>query len=76
VRNEFPSLRVVVHCGDGKFKSQLKRADTMDAKIALIIGEDEIGRDEVGVKHLADGRQVSIATGTLNEYLRQIFSKE
>jgi histidyl-tRNA synthetase len=48
----------------------------MDAKIALIIGEEEVGRDEVGVKHLGAGEQVSIATGKLNEYLHQVFPKE
>ena len=76
IRDRFADLRVVVHCGDGKFKSQLKRADALNATLALVLGEDEIARDEVGVKHLAEGRQVSVASGELTEYLHKVFSKE
>lgn len=76
IRDAFASLRVVVHCGDGKFKSQLKRADSLNARVALILGEDEVARDEVGVKHLDEGRQVSVATAELNHYLHKVFSKE
>ncbi len=77
VRSEMPGLRVITHCGDGKFKSQLKRADASEATIALILGEDELARDQIGVKHLRDqGQQVSIAGTSLFEYLNNVFVKE
>ncbi|XOV90723.1 MAG: histidine--tRNA ligase [Pseudomonadota bacterium] len=77
VRSAMPDLRVVTHCGEGKFKSQLKRADASDATIALILGEDELAKDEIAVKHLRDeGQQVQVASAGLVEYLNNVFIKE
>ncbi|MCB1693328.1 MAG: histidine--tRNA ligase [Pseudomonadales bacterium] len=74
VRDGFPALRVQVHCGDGKFKSQMKRADAVGARLALIIGEDEVAADTVSVKHLREeGQQVSVGSGALNDYLAKVF---
>jgi histidyl-tRNA synthetase len=55
LRTEHPNLKIVVHCGDGKFKAQLKKADQSGALVALILGEDEIACGEVTVKNLRDG---------------------
>ena len=58
------ALRLVVHCGDGKFKAQLKKADASGARVALILGEDEVARGEVGFKHLRrDLPQESVPAG-------------
>jgi histidyl-tRNA synthetase len=47
---------VLMHAGGGSFKSQFRRADASGAAIALVIGEDELARGELGVKRLrADG---------------------
>ena len=35
-----PGLTVVLHCGGGSFKSQMKRADASGARFAVIVGED------------------------------------
>jgi histidyl-tRNA synthetase len=47
---------VVQHCGGGSFKSQMKRADASGAKLALIVGEDELRAGEVTVKPLRQAR--------------------
>ncbi len=74
VRDRFAGLRVMTHCGDGKFKAQMKRADASGARVALVLGEDEIARGEVGVKHLRDeGQQVDVKLSALNEYLDKVF---
>ena len=52
LRNWRTGLRVVTHCGDGKFKSQFKKADASGAKVAVIIGESEIQAGTVTVKPL------------------------
>ena len=52
IRSSEPNLRLVVHCGDGKFKAHMKKADASGARVALILGEDEISRGEVGFKFL------------------------
>ncbi len=54
LRSDQPGLKIQVHCGDGKFKAQLKKADQSGARIALIIGEDEVACNEITVKHLRD----------------------
>ncbi|TKB51558.1 histidine--tRNA ligase [Ferrimonas sediminicola] len=55
-------LAVMMHCGGGNFKKQMKRADKSGAAVALIIGEDELQQGVVTVKPLRAGgeqRQVS-----------------
>lgn len=76
IRDANSELRVVAHCGDGKFKSQFKKADAMGATLTLILGEEEIAGDKVGVKHLATGEQVTVSTAQLNEYVNKVFCKE
>ncbi len=52
LRDGASALKVVVHCGGGSFKSQLKRADRSGATVALIIGETEAAAGTVQVKPL------------------------
>ncbi len=56
LRNVCPGLRLLVNCGGGGFKSQLKRADKSGADVALILGEDEVNNSRIGVKSLRDER--------------------
>ena len=52
LRNDLPALRLRVNLGGGGFKAQFKRADKSGARLALILGEDEIRSGQVVVKHL------------------------
>jgi histidyl-tRNA synthetase len=52
LRTACPAARVVVNCGGGGFKAQLKRADKSGATFALILGEEEVRNGRVGVKPL------------------------
>ncbi len=52
IRNEAPGLKLQVNCGGGSFKSQFKKADKSGAEYAVILGDDEVSRGEVGVKSL------------------------
>ncbi|HLT27258.1 MAG TPA: histidine--tRNA ligase [Zeimonas sp.] len=45
-------LDVILHCGGGSFKSQFRRADASGAQFALILGVDELARDEASLKWL------------------------
>ena len=47
-------LHVLLHCGGGSFKSQMKKADASGARYALIIGDDEAGAGEVSLKPLRE----------------------
>jgi len=55
-------LAVLLHCGGGSFKSQMKKADASLARFAVIIGEDEAAAGVVAVKPLRElGEQVSLS---------------
>jgi histidyl-tRNA synthetase len=43
---------VLLHCGGGSFKSQMKKADGSGAAFAVIIGDDEAATGEAQLKYL------------------------
>ncbi len=45
-------LAVILHCGGGSFKSQMKKADTSGARYAVILGDDEAQAGMLAVKAL------------------------
>ncbi len=47
-------LNVLLHCGGGSFKSQMKKADGSGATFAVIIGDDEASTGEVQLKSLRE----------------------
>jgi len=51
-RDQVPDIRLQCHCGGGNMKKQLKRADKSGAQIALILGDNEIAKQQVMVKYL------------------------
>lgn len=64
LRDQLPGRRVLTNCGGGGFKAQFKRADRSGAEIAVVLGDDELGRGEAGVKMLRQGtdqKQVDLA---------------
>jgi len=70
LRSDCPNIRLECHCGGGSFKSQIKRADKSGARIALILGEDEVASDTVGVKYLREDRpQKTVAQSELSGLL-------
>ena len=64
LRDEFPGLRVMQHCGGGNFKKQLKRADKSGAQLALIMGDDEVANQVVSVKYLREDKPQQSLTWT------------
>ena len=47
-------IDVVLHCGGGSFKSQMKKADSSGAAFAVIIGDDEAAANEVSLKPMRE----------------------
>ena len=47
-------IAVLLHCGDGSFKSQMKKADGSGATFAVIIGDDEAATGEAQLKPLRE----------------------
>ena len=76
IRDDLPELRVMLHCGGGKFAKQLKKADQSGAEIALILGADEVAAERITVKHLRlDKAQESLAYAELVAVLRTLIAE-
>lgn len=74
IRDEWPELNMQVNCGGGSFKSQIKKADKSQAKVSLILGDDEVNNNKITIKHLRkDVEQKTIdqsdIVNALKEYL-------
>ena len=69
-------LRVLLHCGGGSFKSQMKRADASNACCAVIIGDDEARADQATIKPLRGGEQVCVALGELPGKIDELLKKD
>ena len=74
LRAGLPGIRIRTHAGGGKLKNQLKRADQSGARIALLIGVDEIEAEAVTVKYLrGDGEQKMLPLDALTDGLKAYF---
>lgn len=71
LRDQLPGLKLITHCGGGSFKSQFKRADRSGARWTLILGEEEVNNESIGVKTMATGEQETISWYELATYLSQ-----
>lgn len=64
-------LKAILHCGDGSFKSQMKKADASGARFALIIGDDEAAAEEVSLKPLREAEnQVRASLATVVDLIK------
>lgn len=66
---------VVVHAGASSFKAQFKRADASGARVAVILGDDEVANQSASVKYLrgvaeGDAAQQQVALAQLAEVLK------
>ncbi|MBU2223619.1 MAG: histidine--tRNA ligase, partial [Gammaproteobacteria bacterium] len=72
LRNVLPGKRIVLHCGGGNLKKQLKRADKSGAELGLLLGETELAAGQVTLKWLrADKPQLTVEIADLAAVLLQ-----
>ncbi len=64
-------VRVLLHCGGGSFKSQMKKADSSGAVCAVIIGDDEAAANAVTLKPLRGGEQERVAMTELQSKIKE-----
>jgi histidyl-tRNA synthetase len=70
-------LSVILHCGGGSFKAQMKKADASGATLAVIIGEDEVANNQISVKHLRQEReQLRVARAALPDSVNNLLFLE
>lgn len=71
IRNELPQVSLQMHCGAGSFKSQFKKADKSGADYALILGDDELENNVIGLKFLrSDEEQRTLSQAELINFLQ------
>lgn len=70
IRTALPDINLMMNCGGGSFKSQLKKADKSGAQLAIILGDDELSKRQVLVKYLREQQeQINIALDELVVFL-------
>ena len=70
VRSALPGLKIDMDLKFGSFKSQFKKADKSGAKLAVIIGQDELDNQMASIKYLQqDKPQQQIAFAELVNFL-------
>ncbi|WP_257263155.1 histidine--tRNA ligase [Endozoicomonas sp. ONNA2] len=73
LRDELPEVKVLMNCGGGSFKAQMKRADRSGAAYALILGEDELSAGMMTVKSLrTDEDQQQLPIGDVTGHLQKV----
>ena len=73
LRDQLPELRVRNNFGGGNFKKQFKRADKSGASIALVLGEQEVQEQTIGVKFLREQKdQLQLSQSDLVEQLKSL----
>ena len=72
LRDAQPELKLMSNFGGGNFKKQFGRADKWGARIALVLGEDEVKAGQVVVKNLQTGDQQTIAQSDATATLRTL----
>ena len=66
-------LNVVLHCGGGGFKAQMKKADASGARFAVIIGDNEAAAGSLSVKPLrAAAEQRTVALPAALEFMKSV----
>ncbi len=65
-------LQVVLNSNGGSFKSQMKRADKSHAKVAVIIGDDELAQQQVSIKGLRSDVDLPQQQSTIEAAIRAV----
>ncbi len=77
LRSALPHAKIMNHCGGGSFKKQFRRADKLGARVAVILGENEIQQQTLTVKDLrgGDGAQVTLPCAEAAALIQRILQQ-
>jgi len=77
LRDKLKNKSVQLHCGAGRFKVQLKKADASGASLAVVLGEEEVESATVGIKSLRSREeQITIKQSELAAWCESYFFEE
>jgi len=76
LRETLPQVRIDWHLGEGSFRSLMKRADRSGARIALLVGTDELADSQVVVKPLrGEAQQLRVGSMELPQVLGSLLQE-
>lgn len=76
LREALPQLRFIADFGSGNLKRQLKRAYDSNARLCLVMGEEELVAGRVNVRDLRHAElQTNLAFSELADHLRSVFAQ-
>jgi histidyl-tRNA synthetase len=76
LHDRIDGVKVEANLGGGGFKAQMKRADKSNARYALILGEQELAQERIGLKPLRSTEdQSSVARTELAQKLAGLLGK-
>lgn len=77
LRSKLDGVRVMMHCGGGNFKKQFKKADRVGARVAVVLGDEEIAKNQVTLKDMTDkdAQQMTVALNESIELIGRILNK-
>ncbi|MEQ9872381.1 histidine--tRNA ligase [Pectobacterium brasiliense] len=61
LRDALPQLKLMTNYGGSNVRKQFARADKWGARVALVLGENEVAAGQVVVKNLSNGEQDTLA---------------
>lgn len=74
LRQQLPGLRILTHCGGGKYNNQLKKAFALGARCALVL-EGESEQEQVKIKILDDsGEAIQLGLAHLAQWFGIFFN--
>jgi len=74
LRDQWSALRLITDLQGGSFKAQFRRADRSGARLALVLGDQELESNVVSVKDLkGDAPQLTLAREELADWLLEFF---
>ncbi len=69
-------MKVVLYPEVAKLGKQFKYADRIGAKVTLVLGPDEVEKDQVTVKNLLNGEQVIVKSDAVVVEIKRILASE
>ena len=70
LRDRHAQMRIVLNCGGGSLKAQMKRADKSGAAMAIIMGDQELQESQVSLKFLRGQQEQSmVAIAGLSDHI-------
>lgn len=64
-------IRTLISFEQKSFKAQMRKANQLNAKYVIILGEEEIKEGMISVKNMADGKQQKIKENEIIEFLKK-----